>query len=413
MPEFHFVIELAGFALALVSVGFVLFEIRAHGRRGAQELRIQEERLKFDNTKWQFEAEHIGAQASRLEKFAFPLADRLKDQLKADPEWIADALRRSELFPYESSIFGRRSEHYKEEKNCLAQQFSALLVPHLEQLAEVHPRICLIIDSGTTLYPLFEHLGKAVLAADRSAPWVDKVEIITNNLPGVFNLMRATRSPSTTDAPRVPIKCTVVAGQLLTSYVAVTGEDTQTSIKTLLDDREGSYNISLVTGNWVRLRRKHPICPIPLARGPGHLDFKQTIMNVSNENYIIAPLGKLLDITKAHAEQLLRAEQLLANSRESYHEVNTEHPDSPVSVDSVRLVTTYRAKASSILYRYSASVRASLDPENTTLKRELRDMRHVFVSFDPESDDVDTQKVKEFPHPNTHDTEFYKLFLIH
>jgi hypothetical protein len=83
--------------------------------------------------------------------------------------------------------------------------------------------------------------------------------------------------------------CILLSGKLLPEYNALVGFEgkIQGEIGHLLENlktykqidiiKEKRHNfpdikvISLVTGNWIRIRRSNPQIPLPLARGTGHL----------------------------------------------------------------------------------------------------------------------------------------------
>lgn len=123
---------------------------------------------------------------------------------------------------------------------------------------------------------------------------MNNVSIITNNLPGVDSLMKHGRIQPNNRYSELAILCKLLPGVPLPVYSAVTGEETREAIKNYRKKyQKNCYFLGLTTGNWIRVRRSKPPCPVPLARGKGHLDFKQAMINACNEIYEISPLGKL------------------------------------------------------------------------------------------------------------------------
>lgn len=91
------------------------------------------------------------------------------------------------------------------------------------------------------------------------------------------------------------IKCHLLPGVPLPIYSTVTGLETNEALERLRKKAgDNAFFIGLVTGNWIRLRRSDPPCPVPLARGLGHRKFKQVLINQSDEVYVVTPLGKIL-----------------------------------------------------------------------------------------------------------------------
>lgn len=401
-----------------------LIQYRQTNTLKSQELKFAEKRFEHERRLWDEQERHVSRQVTKLDTLIEPIATRLKEQLTSDTEWLAEGLRKSDIFPYEDTIFGERSSHFHDEKIEIAKVFSAFLVEHLEHLLKEKERVCIFIDSGTTLYPLFDILGQLALeqrANDPRPKWIENVEIITNNLPGIVKLMRMKRPTRLDGVAAPPLSCTMLSGQPLTEYAAVTGADTEDSVRRIIEDRRKKHPrchfVTVVTGNWVRLRRTAPVCPIPLARGHGHLELKQTIMHFADEVYVIAPLGKVFT-----RSELIDVNELLDSNpsatllkNKMYKEISTEDASLPIVPDKIRLVTTVRTRGDSILRGQSVALGERFDiPAEPNVHSvdfgNKKDNRPFLVPYDPIATDINEQKHLEFPHPNTRNSRFYRQF---
>ncbi|MBK6903896.1 MAG: hypothetical protein IPH04_14130 [Saprospirales bacterium] len=157
----------------------------------------------------------------------------------------------------------------------------------------------MLIDSGTTLYHLFQRLGEAFVDAKyREEPWINNLKIVTNNLPGVDSLMEIGRTNPKDRYSPLAIDCMVLPGNPLPVYSATLGKATIKNLEGLKgqSNSEKDIFIGLTTGNWVRIRRTNPTCPLALARGDGHLEFKQALKS-SWMKCVVAPLPKIFVYT--------------------------------------------------------------------------------------------------------------------
>ena len=229
------------------------------------------------------------------------------------------------------TIFGHRMRHFSEEKQFLAEIFTPLLLARCRAIIEREGcRLCLMIDAGTTLYPMFELIGRYLIRWKEQ--WQQNLSIVTNNLPGLETFMEAGRRGKDRRAELI-VPCSLLPGDPLPAYWAVTGANTEAAIvrlkwpewklpsnsgddavcylhnsdirKALLRRKndlasanltEGTkkcVHIALITGNWIRVDPETPTVARPLARGYGHLRVKQAYLDVADEAYVVSPLGKI------------------------------------------------------------------------------------------------------------------------
>lgn len=418
--------------LGIAVLGILVFIADASLKRRETRRQFEEDR-EFRRERFEHE-KSIGnelerqseRQAAKFDSMVARVATKLKDDLVEDTSWLSKALGKSEFHVYQNTLFGDRSEHFKEEKDLIARNFVIPLVNYIKSLLDRNDRVIIVIDSGSTLYPIFGCLAELAVAqrgVDPRPPWIEKLEIVTNNIPGALSLMSADRIVRADGIVGLPLDCTLVSGKPLTEYGAITGPDANRSLGNILQDRkenaERCHVISLVTGNWVRIRKSEPICPIPLARGAGHLSFKQAAMHHADETFVIAPLGKVFVNTEL--DEINALLHLEANhedlKKRAYEEVDTKKDGFEIDESRIRLVSTLRNSKKQLLLPHSAvlteihgvSSGANLHSRNIL---NTRQGDPLFVPFDHDTIDENDQKMLDFPHSSTRTKDFLKLFHV-
>lgn len=354
-------------------------------------------------------------QAKLFERTISNLSAKLKDDLVEDTTWLAQALGRSEFYLYQGTLFGDRSEHFKEEKEILANQFSELLIDYIQKLLKTKDKVVLVVDAGSTLYPFFRTFADLALSQASYRPkhrWVERLEIVTNNVPGAISLMGADQGVRSDGVAGMPLECSLVAGQPLTEYAAITGQDAIRSLKNILSDRretnKSCYTISLVTGNWVRIKQNGAPRPVPLARGSGHLEFKQAAMHQADETFVVAPLGKVfVDTELDEINKFLKLDQNTDNLKnKAYEETDKHSQDHGIDQPKVRLVTTTRVSSAQLLRTHSAVLAnvhgvTSSDGTKSNQYLDASSDKPILIKFDHEKSDKYDQMRLEFPHAST------------
>ena len=318
------------------------------------------------------------------------------------------------------SLFEERMLHFFGEKNFLAERFLPLLLRRCRAFAEEGREVYLLIDSGTTLYPFFEKLGKATVQAKQNQEkWVENLYVETNNLPGVEMLTRVGRVNYHNRYSPLAVKCELLPGAPLPVYAAPTGKKTNAALEQLRKDaNSNAVFIALTTGNWIRIRRRSPMCPVPLARGRGHLDFKQALIDCSDETYVISPLGKIFtELSHEDVNEALRFEEGQLNpEKQSYSEVNINDK----KARSVKLVSTYRSDGAA-LHAHSIRIQTILGMDHVKkdssgasgfFRVSIGDMEHIVLPYDNLPNDPALQLDIEFPHEHTHDPDFMRKFSV-
>jgi hypothetical protein len=241
-------------------------------------------------------------------------------------DWLNEAVLDIELHKNAESIFGKRFDDYKEEKIALAAQFMPLLLARILRILRQGRRVVLVIDSGTTTYWAMRQLAGNLIQCCRDVDAIFReLVIITNNLAGVDCFVTFSRlnpfvpkdEPESTTLSEF-VECWVLTGRVLSKYAALTGTATEAALegqKKFLNEngprtgQKGVDNLSngepgrcndpvfigLLVGNWIRINEdgRHPIPVEPEPDKDRHAEFKQKMIEICDELYVISPLGKL------------------------------------------------------------------------------------------------------------------------
>lgn len=223
----------------------------------------------------------------------------ISQRLIEDPSWL-DRFMDQTGITYSASVFGNRIGHFYYEKMQIAKN----AVMHVDKLlAEDNQRkVCLLIDSGTTMYSVFEEIAKKV--HEKNTKWKkNKVCIVSNNIPGIQHLMKNGKNDPSDNYSEILIDCFILPGKPLSVYAAITGEE---SIKWLKADYpsflktwgKGNSNIitvCFITGNYITKSSNKDRTMNhyrPAARGEGHVEIKNQMVEISDYIFILSPLAK-------------------------------------------------------------------------------------------------------------------------
>jgi hypothetical protein len=203
----------------------------------------------------------------------------------------------------EDSIFEIRSKHYRREKRLLAEKFSEMLGDRIRHLQSISRRkIQVIIDSGSTLSPLFDVIGRQ--ASIDIMHWSKNVSFYTNNIKGVQQILKyreiSCNIPEVNPANdvyddrhlEIPVTCSILPGKILSAYSAIADESTIHAVKKL-SEKQDAYTICITTGNYVLFETKD-INVLPIARTSFHPHMKSILYDIADELFLVAPLGKIL-----------------------------------------------------------------------------------------------------------------------
>ena len=391
-------------------------ELKFQKDKYEKEKELLEQRLEFDREKYKNEKVWIEQRRQTITEFAEDMSLEIIKQLKNDVSWASVALEKAKIKPNSQTIFAERWDHFRKEKEFIADTFLIPLMKRLKFLSEQYSTVYLLIDSGTTLHHFFEKIGKFTVDSHlQEEEWIKKITLITNNLPGIDSLMQHGRIQPNYRYSPIAIECKLLPGAPLPVYSAVTGDDTITFLKHIKKVSKNAYVLSLTTGNWIRIRRSTPSCPIPLARGKGHLEFKEAIFSESNEIYVISPLGKIFaNADPVEVNTLLNLDD--AKDNDEYHEYKELNINDKKAQD-VYIITTSRNQKrilGQLSIRISTILGLRNEPHPMSLECEdvLPDnpIGHKMYYFNELPMERDKELSEEFPHNHTRKNEFMSKF---
>jgi len=188
------------------------------------------------------------------------------------------------LLPFDDqSIFGERYEHFFHEKRAIAACFIERLDEHIKITPEGE-KIRLILDSGTTIFPVFGLL----LEHKHDQEWTSKLEIVTNNIPGVLVMLRDGRAKENPHS-ELAFDVHVVAGDPSPAYWALLPSAPEQEMARVTREKAAA-TIGVTTGNWAMASGKGLF-----VRGDRHADFKKALMACSSVLYALLPVGKMIE----------------------------------------------------------------------------------------------------------------------
>ncbi|MCD4789125.1 MAG: hypothetical protein K8R37_03920 [Bacteroidales bacterium] len=237
-----------------------------------------------------------------------------------------------------------------------------------------------------------------------------KYTIYTNNLAGINEIR--TLNPSQCKLQERHFN--LIGGQPLSKYRATTGDSTQKFLDTIwnvqnsdkvnkVEDQREILTLSILTSNWFLVGEDYQTISI-CARGEGHFEFKQSVINNSDQIILISPLGKILPLDNENELNCL-----LPDTEEKDYQALKLPTESK---DKIFLLTTYRSNAIySPLMQVSTKLSDLKDPT-----RHLCPKNYSFTKssprFNPEGDRYKIV-VTELPHEYIRDNfnEVYRFNL--
>jgi DeoR/GlpR family transcriptional regulator of sugar metabolism len=213
------------------------------------------------------------------------------------------------ISPSDISLFDRRRSHFTPEKEKLAEKIVEDVRTQIDKEAggDEQLTIILILDAGSTVFPIFRQLCVHPAFQFNRAN-ARRLKIITNNLPGVSQLIKYGRIGDPIRA-RTLFECRILVGFAHSQYEASLSSQTSNDLQNAVEEfrqeiqESGADNkikvVSVTTGNYVSTT--HGI----LARDPNHVMTKGAMLDVSDDVYVLAPLGKLLPYSCDEINELL------------------------------------------------------------------------------------------------------------
>ncbi len=207
------------------------------------------------------------------------------------------------LLRSEPTLFEYRRTHYAGEKEVICQKFMTTLVSSLRSNgAANNQKLILLIDSGSTVFPIFELLCKHYWD-QLGTTGTPKIEIITNNLPGMGALISKGRKGSDINAEML-LECNALPGTLEGKYSAALGPDSVSHLKYLLDYKRAEGNcrvVAVLSGNYISIKDGL------LWRGKYHGAMKNAMALLADEVYILSPLGKIFDLGFEEINEIIKS----------------------------------------------------------------------------------------------------------
>ena len=404
------------FIVGLFGFFILTMEIRARRKLQKEELEFKKQQFEAEKTFREQQEKWLRNESVKIIHVSDAIAKEVTAKLKDDTEWAADALSKAKINTSAQTLFTVRLDHFRDEKEAIAEHFVPILLKRCKKHIESGRKVYLLIDSGTTLYPFFNRIGmETVRSHMNNEEWINNLFVVTNNLPGISELMKSGLiNPNNRYSP-LAVNCRILPGVPLPIYAAVTGQETNEALGKLKnEDKDKNIFIGLVTGNWIRMRRTAPLCPIPLARGVGHLDFKQSLIDNSNEIYVVSPLGKVfIGVSNEEANYALGfSEDHSDPDRQPYQEVLIDNE----KASSVKLISTSRV-VGKVLNQLSSRLSDRLRVGDVNVEcidfwQKLDTPNHILLPFDRLPENRYLQIETEFPHPYTRDPEFLEKFFF-
>jgi hypothetical protein len=251
-----------------------------------------------------------------------------------------------------------RGTHFAEEKQILANQLVEKYLPlaiseaceAYKVAAQTDPSgVVIIIDSGTTLAPIFPIIKKHGFSKEIGIE-PENIEIYTNSLSGVDEFNKANVQP------QFPVdNLFLIGGRPLASYRATTGSTTIEELDRLSQNCLSSSKVivAVLTANWITTTPGYEELHL-CAKGPGHLEFKDKVQSISHKVVVVSPLGKILRDREAHTINKI----MTSLSLEKYKSIELVSEDVEIGSETpmrkeVVLLTTFRRNAGSFLYEHS------------------------------------------------------------
>lgn len=311
---------------------------------------------------------------------------------------VANVIMSSTQLKDANDLYLARESHFAWEKRHLAHSLVRKAIPQLlKVMREETPglvRINFLIDSGTTLTPIFEELLKAKLAYQNNL----RVRVYTNNLEGAH---KTQSSEHLLDSELSERDFCIIGGEILGKYRATVGKSFQKFFfesysKIITADtvpEAKQKTIAILSANWYLLSASQFV---PVGRNAEHVHIKEQMIKIADRIIFVSPLGKVL---KTDNLGLL---QKYANASEL--ETGSEYL--PVKIEGGKkpyFFTTIRKEGSqSVLKKHSDAVKLQLENHP-----QLNFMKKFLHEFEPPRRD----KIFEIPHDyaNVYAKELYHL----
>lgn len=323
----------------------------------------------------------------RFFRIRFEHLDTLFQEYRSRLETVDKILFDVFGFSWRENQYFVRREHFPHEKQLLARILVEQVLPSVVgTLSQENARIenlNVILDSGTTIAPVFPHLIRHSIRL----PPTTKLHLYTNSLGGIDEIHKLRSSPSDALTER---QFNLIGGLPLNKYRATTGDLTQEALKRIWDAQRNSdgtmVSIGITTANWILGGRGLDHLQV-CARGVGHFDFKESLILNCTILIVIAPLGKLLRIN--HVDKLnallptddadpYRAFEIPASQRNSTYLLTSFRPSLSVS-PLLGLSTELKHAADQSVNFRLCSQSPEFDPQGTLREIIVTELPHRYI----------------------------------
>jgi len=235
------------------------------------------------------------------------------------------------------SYFDIRNRHFSAEKRfiCLKalDRISKNEQKRLKNNDNAKRTLYLLIDSGSTVYPIFELLCEYRNFKDT----FKDVVIYTNNIRGISKISDYARKNDRNDQ-RIIYKCKAIPGEIEEKYAAIVGKPAVEYLEGLLDLiyceefvqaslsesqelskiqklsklNEKAIIVSLITGNYISTREG------VLWRGDFHGELKYNLISNSHHIYVLSPLGKIFNKSAKRINEIIKSSEVPFASQKEY-----------------------------------------------------------------------------------------------
>jgi|GEM_PF-5745495 len=364
----------------------------------------------------------IATETESRNKMSLSIGQNIAKILTEDHGWANTAIKNAYLHPYKATEFQKRTHHYSLEKEHLGKSFAKYIVRYLrtELKNKSLKRIYILVDSGSTFVPFMRHLAIEFAKQNEIASLAERIRVVTNNLAAVDAYLFPD-GKELSQKRMVPLH--ILPGRPNADYRATTSPNDPKGRAYIEEYLEGLINqkrkeldskaavkvISLVTGNWIGLfpvnKSQSNVLPHPYARGAGHPEFKQKLIDVADEVFVVTPLAKLIrqPINKFNEllEKIGETSKTMKNNPKAYKMIN------PV-VGKTRLITTSR-KPRSILAGFSGRLQGEMRQIDGEYKKSESWTLQQFP-FDTLANNIREEREIEFPHDYSQNEVFQILF---
>lgn len=261
-------------------------------------------------------------------------------------EHINHILKEQFGFAHLENLYYQRQSHWHEEKLLLAKIVTKKALPELlKNLDNTVNRVNIILDSGSTITPIFPRLLREDIRQKENKNI--SIQFFTNNLAGIDEVHKSNFKPTGTLTEKNMV---LLGGHTKGIYRATTGVYTDNMLNLIFVENKRKtssreINIGVVTSNWFKGQAGMHELTL-LVRGEGHRDFKEKIINNADHLIIVTPLGKILKI-----DDTTILNNHLPEDYGKYHEIKIP----PEKTSATHLVTTTRSKNSLSPLNYSMS----------------------------------------------------------